>query len=411
MAYYPENYGLDFLHEDEKAECGMVAHIAEEGKILEGYSGNAYIFKSYGNAEFWLQVQKNEDEEYSVVGLDSHCGGACVWDMVYTGVDLTPKDMIRMKRVLMLQRADGSGGIVPVELITADVLPSLMKGDRVRIQVAALPARIEYYADQEAYEAAQPGNEDGEKWLVGEGALFPLNFLINHDVDTYEEDKDCSSDVYVHFCATVKKLYHGTFGITEEKLNTFIRCIADTEYGELEFDHTYEQVPEELRENIRVGAVISGVCLVSGDAAIFEYENGMVRDPENDLRLLRYSMTEGDTDRLRSVLAFNVTFHSEASSREYRGEDKIIEWIDLVKSYQKDNYTSHLATITSSDETREYPSGTRCIALLQDEEEPFNLLVFIKVDAAGKIERIDVNTETGYEYAVDEPVPAKGDDD
>ena len=66
----------------------------------------------------------------------------------------------------------------------------------------------------------------------------------------------------------------------------FIRCCADTQYGPIEFDHTIDQVDEDQRKNIKVGSVVSGICILSGDVAINEYENGAVKDLKHDLMLL-----------------------------------------------------------------------------------------------------------------------------
>lgn len=93
-------------------------------------------------------------------------------------------------------------------------------------------------------------------------------FLENHTIDKDEKDADFSTDNYVHFAAKVTKLYYGTFRLGENEEDTYIRCFADTFFGELEFDHTLQQVPPELQKNIRVGSIIEGVCLISADAAI-----------------------------------------------------------------------------------------------------------------------------------------------
>ena len=74
----------------------------------------------------------------------------------------------------------------------------------------------------------------------------------------------------------------------KEKHNAYIRCIIGTQYGDLELVHTIDQVAEEQRCNIKAGAIVSGAFVLSGDAAIYEYEKGMVLDAEHDLRLLRF---------------------------------------------------------------------------------------------------------------------------
>ena len=91
-----------------------------------------------------------------------------------------------------------------------------------------------------------------------------------------------------------EKLYNCAIG--DHADTPFIRCVVDTHFGELEFIHTLDQVPEEMRENIRVGSVVSGTCILSADVALHEYENGIVKDHEHNLRALRYAHHDENTE-------------------------------------------------------------------------------------------------------------------
>lgn len=242
MANMLTNYGLDFLCEDDNTMMGFVGYVVKEGKAVMGYYGTPYLFKSMGNAEFWAKTEKDSDGNLFVSGFDSHCGNSCLWNVVHSGFDITPKDAPKLERVAFFKRSDTHDGFLPIEVIGADVLPSMMKDDKVAMQVVALPLEINYYADEEEYAASQPSGENGEKWLINPGTMAPISFLCNHNPDTYERGADYETDCHVQFAAVVKELYHGTFEMNGAEHNTFIRCLADTQYGELEFDHTYEQV-------------------------------------------------------------------------------------------------------------------------------------------------------------------------
>lgn len=61
---------------------------------------------------------------------------------------------------------------------------------------------------------------------------------------------------------------------------------------------------------MRVGAVVSGICIISGDVALYEYENGIVKDLEHNLRALRYSFVHGEAERLYSILAENAVYYA-----------------------------------------------------------------------------------------------------
>ena len=295
------------------------------------------------------------------------------------------------------------GGLVPIELITADVLSSLMKDDKVAVQVLALPLDIKYYATEEEYAEAQPDGKDGHKWLIGNGSLVALSFLYNHSLERYEQGKDYETDRYVQFTATVKKIYNGIFEIDGNQHNAYIRCYADTEYGELEFDHTLEQVPEEMRENIKVGSIISGTCILSGDVAIREYENGIVKDFDHNLRLLRYSLGKGDPERLAKVLAPNVVFETDTSGKSYHGARSIIDRFTYIHNNRDSEYSTYFATITEVDEPgMEYPVGTRCIVLAEGDADDYESIAFITVDDNGMITKIKISTDGRYHFKIDE---------
>lgn len=409
MANMLENFGLDFLTEDDDTLRGLVGYITQEGKALTGYYGTPYLYKPMGNVEFWVKTEKNSSGNLQVSGFDSHCGNPCMWELIHSGIDITPKDAPKLERIAMFNRADTHGGLLPIEVITADVLPSLMKGDKVAMQVTALPLDISYYADEEAYADAQPSDENGKKWLMATGSMAPISFLYNHAPDRYEQGKDYKTDCYVQFTAVVKKLYHGTFEVNGEEDNTFIRCFADTQYGELEFDHTPEQVPEELRDNIRVGAVISGTCIISGNVAIQDYKNGIVKDFEHNLRLLRYTIGKGDPERLAAVLAPHAVYETDTTGKKYVGAEKIIDRFIYIHNNRGSEYTTYYATITATDaEDMEYPVGTRCIVLANDDAgDNYESIAFITVDSDGMISKIKISTDSRYHFSIDQPENVK----
>lgn len=405
MANMLENFGLDFFSQDDNSLMGFVGYITQKGKALTGYYGTPYLFKPMGDVEFWVKTEKNPAGNLHVTGFDSHCGNLCVWDLIHSGIDITPKDASKLEHVAMFNRADTHGGLLPIEVITADILPSMMKDDKVTMQVVALPLEINYYANEDEYAEAQPSDENGKKWLMATGSMAAISFLYNHAPGRYEQGKDYETDRYVQFTAVVKKLFHGTFEMDGEKHNTFIRCFVDTEYGELEFDHTLEQVPEELRDNIRVGAVISGTCILSGDVAIKEYEDGVVKDFEHNLKLLRYTMGKGDPERLGSVLADNVVYETDTSGKKYVGAREIINRFIYIHNNRDSEYITYYATITATDEDNmEYPVGTRCIVLANGEaEDNYESIAFINVGDDGMISRIKISTDSRYHFRIDRP--------
>ena len=400
MALFMENYGLDFFLEDDDTFRGFVGYIVQEGKAINSYYGTPYFFKSMNDVEFWVSTEKNEEGNLSISGVESHCGGFCVWDVTLSGIDITPKDSPKTQRSLMIEKSADHNGLLPINIITADVLPSFLEGDKFRVQVIAQPLWIRYYSDENEYVKEQPKDKYGKRWTLAEGALLPVDFLNNHAPKTYEDGKDYDSDLYVQFMARVKHLYQGRFELNGECHNLFIRCIAETSFGELEFDHTFEQVPEEQRNNIKVGSIISGICVISGDVAINEYENGFIRDFDHDLLLLRYSFIKGEAERLRSVLSEDAVYLTDNSTGSLSGPDEIINKFNKVHEKSKKEIVADLATITESGDT-EYPVGTRCIVLAYGKGEDYSSIAFLNTDENGMIIRIKISNDSSFRFKTD----------
>jgi len=404
MANIPECYGLEFMAEDKETLSSFIGYTVSNGKAISSYGGGPYFYLPVGDTEFWASTAKDDKGRLYVDKFHTHCCGTNVWDMVCSGLDLSPEASSKSERILMFNHIGGRDGCLPVDVINANVLPSFHEGDRIRLQVVAQCLDVNYYSSQEEYEDSMYSEEDGKKWGIAVGSLLPLAFMANHSPENYVEGQEYRDDCLVHFAVTVKALYHGIFELGEEKHMTFIRCVADTQFGELEFHHSIDQVPEYMRENIRTGSVISGMCLISGDAAIDEYENGIVRDFDHHLRLLRYNLEEGGADRLRDVLAEECIYETDNFSRSFHGADEIIERLQYVADNHEGQYIAHMAEITSVDISEaEFAVGTKCIVLANDEEDNYESIVFIDIDKENNIARIKVSTDSNYHFQLQQP--------
>ena len=404
MARMLENFGLDFLASTDELFEKFVQYVSERGKPIKCYYGlpyTPYLFTSMGNSEFWVQTEIDEENKRVVLSVDTHCGGKCIWDIIISDIDISPKGSSKLRRIVMTNEVNGKSALIPVHLITADVLPSYLEGDKIKAQVIALPLWIEYYSSEEEYINAQPSDENEERILPGNGSLLATEFLHNHCMAGYEEGKEYDTDDLVLFHATVINVYNGVFEMEGKRSYTFIRCFAETNYGRLEFEHSIDQVPEEQRKNIKPGAIISGACIIQGDVAIYDYEEGIIKDFDHNLRLLRYSFVKGEAERLRSVLAENAVYESAGSKKSFTGRDEIINRLMYVHENASKEYYAHLATITN-DDNPEHPKGTRCIVLAYGEESNYESVVFLEVNESGDITSIKTSTDGSYHFRIDD---------
>lgn len=391
MAGMFRNFGLEDFTDDDTLH-GLVAYAAQNGKEIFGYGNNPYIYMSLGDAELFLSAEETDDNNFEIKSINTHCGNQCVWNVVNTGIDLTPKDSPKSEKTLLVENESEPKSIVPVNLITADVLPSFSEADKYELQVTALPYTIEYFKDHDEYEQAQPEAKDGHKWLLENGSLIPLSFLHNHMTEVYERGREYEDDDEVVFTATVQKVLSGELEIAGEKCITFIRCFADTIFGRLEFDHTIDQVPEELRKNIKEGAIICGTCIISADAAINKYENGIVKDPEHNIRLLRYSLEKGDINRLASVLTERTELKDHINSEKARGTTDIIKKLTDLKAFVKsktETYTTLFAT-AERKECSESDITEKCIVFSDKNEKILDYAVFATTNENGDISQISI---------------------
>lgn len=405
MANFIDNLGLGFLVDDEESVKALVGIIAEEGKGITGYYGLPYFNKHFGDAQFIMRTSRSEKENHlEMAGIDTHCAGSCVWTVRVSGINLEPEDADKTQKRIVAAKPYANSGLAPINVVNADVLPSYMKDEIIKLQMIAFPLVFDYFADEAAYEDSITDEFQGGKLLLAEGHVFPSGMLKNRNPNSEEFEQNNWMDDHVLIRGTVKKIGAGRAVFGEDSYDTFISCIIDTEYGELEIVHSFEQVKEEQRKNLCVGATISGVFVLSGDPAIYEYDRGLVLDKEHDLRLLRSTFAKGDPDRLRGALAADAVYISEYNGQTYTGPDEIIENMKFVQN-TPDKFFAHFATITDiaqGEGELAYGVGARCIIIAREQEENYESIVFMEVNDEGKISCIRTSDDSRYQFRVDE---------
>lgn len=404
MPNFIENLGLGFIYDDDETTTNFLGHLIQNGKAVNGYYGWPNIFNGMGNIDFYVKTKMNDDGKLEVVGLDTHCCGPNVWKMRHTGIDITPKNSLPTSGVFMFKNHTDGVGMVPIHIINADILPSFLEDDVVSMQMCAFPLDIKYYANEDDYANDQPKLKNGKQWLLADGSLIPVSFLHNHQVQN--DDADYSTDDHVLFKGTVKCLEYGIFEMEEgNSVKTYIRCEIDTHFGRLQLAHTIDQINEEQRDNIEVGAVVFGSCVLSGDVAIDKYEWGFVKDFDNNFKLLRQVIVKGQAERMRPVLCDDAIYISDESGNSYKGIDKIINRFNEIHKAHSGKCFATPATITDTDDKNlEYPVGTRCLLISYEIEDDYSAIAFLDVSDEGNIKKIHISTDSRYHFKADEKI-------
>ncbi len=405
MPNFIEKLGLGFLADNEEQICALWRYIAQEGEAIVGYYGFPYMNLHFGDAQLILRTVRNDEEKrFEVMGMDTHSSGNCVWDVRLSGMNIARKEADVMEHRCVVHRVSDKGGMAVVNIVNADVLPSFDEGETVKLQVIAFPALIEYFRDEDEYAEAQPDLVDGNKLLLADGVMFPTGLMHNHNPGTEDFEADEDMDDLMLIRGTVKNLYCGSIETDGEKHNAYIRCIIGTEYGDLEIVHTIDDVKEEQRTNMRVGAVVSGVFTISGDAAIYEYEKGIVLDEANDLSILRSTFAGADAERIRFVFAENAAYLAEYNNAAYAGRGAIVDRLKYITANAKRKCFAHQAVISSVDDGEEslpYGVGKKCIVIAYGEEDNYESIAFIDIDENGRISRLVTSANSRYHFRID----------
>jgi hypothetical protein len=409
MANFLENLGLGFFMEDEEDVVKLFSFVAQEGTPIVGYTNTIYMNRHFGDAQLIArEIINDADKQIEIVGLDTHSRGNCVWNVRLSGMNITPKDADAAQRYCVLKRADDGSGMTVAQIVNADVLPSFLEDDYVKLQMVGFGVDFHYFADEDEYAESCDEWHDGNKLALADGTMMPTGLLYNHDPNRDESEKNDDLDTCVLLRGTVKKLYWGFLDFNGEKGKGYIRCYIDTNFGELELIHTLEQIKESERINFKIGSIISGLFSLSGDAAIYEYDKGAIFDEEHNLRLLRYIFIKGEASRACRVFTDDATYSSAVSGKELNGKEEIIKFLQYVHDVNSDEekkYRAYMATITSIDEDggapAKYPVGKRCVVLAQGSGN-YESIAFIDTDKNGRITKLSLSDDPRYNFKIDD---------
>lgn len=404
MGFFIENMGLDFLTETEENVDALIKTVAAEGEAITGYYGNPYFDLHLGNCQLVLDTELNAERKgVNVTDFHTHCDGNIVWEVRLNGMDLTPKGAEHTERTVAVSTLSGEG-VAVVNILNADVLPSFMENDTVKLQMVAFATDFHYYKDAEEYELSVPADDLDRRFLLEDGVIFPTGMMTNRAPERENADNTAWMDSIALIRGKVKHIFWGAVEFGDESHNTFLRVIIGTQFGDLMLVHTPEQVSEDELQNVAVGATFVGTCALSGDAAIYEYENGIVKDEKNNLQIMRYTFVKGDAERLRPVLSDDVVYASETTRMVFTGKDDVINRLKYVGENADVEYFAYMATIVSVDDGEEvlpYPVGTRCIVLAIEKPNEYESVVFLEMDEDGNISKINISRNSRYHFALD----------
>ncbi|MGN0477094.1 MAG: hypothetical protein ACI4HM_07140, partial [Ruminococcus sp.] len=187
-------------------------------------------------------------------------------------------------------------------------------------------------------------------------------------------------------------------------------CIIDTTFGELEIHMDLASFGIETLRKIKVGDIISGIVVLSADAAIFDYEESFVKDEENNLKLMCNAIQNDSADRLWYILTEDSEYFAETIKPEenyqnrYIGREEIINRLNHIAENSSDDRYAYTGTIISidGDEELQHKVGERCIVIAREKEDRFVCIMFLTLDDEGNILKIHTSDDSRYHFQLDQ---------
>jgi len=353
MAARLDSFGLTELAAKPEDAFRLASLAMAEGERVAGYRGDYYRYRM-GDAVAVMRVMNDpETGQEELLGMDTHAASGCVWECEVVR-DVTPEGADPMSRRVLVRCGGGADRAV-VDLVCAEVLPSIEEGSRLRLGMAAFPLRVSY----------GPGESSG---------------VVEAQEDT------------VLLQGVVKDAKVGETFLGMEPLTKFLSVTVSTRMGDVELCHPMEMVPEEQKDSVRPGAVASAYCVLSGDAAVGLYAGGLVFDEGADLRVLARFFQRGDVERLRPILRSDCAAVFLENRQE--GLENAMTLLELVR---RDLCEAGLSHCTPGVVTSSGGRGRRLL-LLGNGQGGFAFLCRLDLDSLGRVREVRITNDPGCEF-------------
>ena len=385
-----ESFGLNAIFEEENLLDKYIRYTVENGKCISGYEG-LYIIKSYGKIDFDLylsQVQGKDEFSVEVSHIELIANGNCVWKLKVTDIDTECFTDVPLDRYIAFSDCNNEGTII-VHLLNSDVIPSYCPGEIIEMQIAGISAgAVNYYENEDQYSDSVRRNK--HDFILAVGSVIPYG-LISGD------DRGLSLIV-----GKVKYARCGKFVIKDDDgIDSCIITTIETNYGDLDLVHSFDQVSEDDLKLIKEGSVIAGYFYLTGDVAINKYDEGFICSAENNLKAFQYSIYSGNFRRLSLILNDSVIYHRDVDNTSIEGKCDVIEYLQNIVDNTSHNIYSYSATINNVPENDVLSAGEKCLILAYDDEQNLENVIKLSYDDKGRIKRIDSIRKTKATFDIE----------
>ena len=395
MPCFLDNIGLGMWERDKEGFKDLITYVANHGEGIRGYYDVPYLNYHFGHVQMIARTRKDNENHLHITGLDTHCRGRSIWKLRIADV-LDEGELDPLYKKLLLKGVNGKG-LFPAHIVNADVLPSFKKEETIVLQMIAFSEEFHCYRTEEEYELTRPLGRNGQKLIHRKDTIYPSGY--------FSSDNSRKDEIYIH--GTLLGRFNGDLEVNGKSEHYFLKCPVRTQFGCLEIAVHSSKLTKETVLNMDPGAIIECKAILAGDAAIYNYEKGINKDPEHNLKLLAYTLENGDPERLRPVLTEETIWQSDTLTKPIIGAETIIAYLHSMKE-QGVNCNTEYATIntTTSICDMSYPAGTKCFIIQYANQKLTPGIVFIDYDQNNNIKRITIKPAEEYQYTT-EPKPPR----
>lgn len=354
MAARLDSFGLSELTAKPDDALRLASLAMAEGRKIPGYGGD-YYYDWIGDAAVIIRTRLDPHTgEEELLGLDTHARTQCLWSCRVVR-DITPPQADPLSRKVLVQK-DGQNGLAAVDLICAGVLPDLQEGMELRLGMVGFPLRISY--------------DEGE-----------CRSVVEAQTDT----------VLLQGTVTDAKVGETFFGM--EPLTKFISVTVSTPMGPVELCHPMDLVPENQMDLVRPGAVVSALCVLSGDCAVGEFAGGLIFDEQRNFQALSAFFRDGFMERLLPLLRSDCACTFLQNRQD--GPENALALLGAVREDLLDAGLDRQAMGRLASQGRK---GRLC--LLLGGEAGFAFLCTMDLDSLGRVRELVITNDPQSDFEI-----------